>query len=89
MLKLIFPILFKIFTKIQPWNNWNFIRKYLLRCLKLGTDALLLLLSACEVIFVKTLSPCHILKAALCLAENLPYNHVELAARNIRKYEVK
>ena len=88
MLKLIFPILFKIFTKIQPWNNWNFIRKYLLRCLRLGTDVLLLL-SACDVIFVKTLSPCHRLKAALCLARNLPYNHVALAARNIRKYEVK
>ena len=64
----------------------------------LGTDALLLF--ACDVIFVKILSPClgsdsalirlkHRLKAALCLAENLPCNHVALAARNIRKYKVK
>ena len=66
-----------------------------MQCLRLGTDALLLL-TACDVIFVKILSPClglksvvlqpkHRLKAATCFAENLPCHHVALAARNIRK----
>ena len=65
-------------------------------CLRLGTGALLLL-SACDIIFVKIVPPCFglksavlrpkdRLKAAICFAENLPCHHVALAARNIREY---
>ena len=55
--------------------------------------------SACDVIFVKVLSPClgsesayirlkHRLKAAICLAESFTRHHVALAARNIREDRV-
>ena len=67
-----------------------------MRCLRLGTDALLLL-SACDIIFVKIVSPClclksavlrpkHRLKAAICFAESLPFHLVAFAARNFREY---
>ena len=79
-------------TKIQPRKNLDIRDEDFLRCSRRGTDALLLL-SACDVIFLKVLpprlGPKHRLKAAICLAESFPCHRITLPARNIRKDWVK
>ena len=76
---------------VKSRRNCNSRSEDLLRCLRLTNDALLLV-SGCYVIFFNVLSPflCpksgkHSLKAAICLAENLPCPYVALSARNHRK----